>query len=120
MAKSKDDKSNSPCDDLSFEASLARLEEIVRALEEGELDLTTALARFEEGVQHLRRCGKLLEGAERKIELLTGFDSAGNPIVAPFDDTQAPLEERADTRSRRRSAPPAAKTSDYGPSLFDE
>jgi len=116
MAKSKDAKSEAG-DEPSFEASLAKLEEIVRALEEGELDLTTALGRFEEGVSHLRRCGKLLEGAERKIELLTGFDAAGNPIVAPFDDEQASLEERADSRSRRRSSH-APKAGDAGPSLF--
>jgi hypothetical protein len=46
-----------------------------------------------------------LEGAERKIELLSGFDAAGNPVAAPFDDESSlARDEKRETRSRRRSA----------------
>jgi exodeoxyribonuclease VII small subunit len=75
---------SSPC---TFEQSLARLEEIVHQLEEGNLGLEDSLARYEEGMKLLRQAYELLQKAERKIELLSGVDAGGNPITQPFDDT---------------------------------
>jgi exodeoxyribonuclease VII small subunit len=68
-----------------FEAALAGLEAAVEALESGELGLDEALRRYEEGVRLLAQCQALLEGAERRVALLTGLDGAGNPVVAAFD-----------------------------------
>ena len=96
-----------PATPPSFEAALARLETVVHELEEGRIGLAEALARYEEGVILLRQCFGLLESAERQIELLTGVDAAGNPIVEPFDDTAS--TERAEQgvpRSRSRTATP--------------
>ena len=59
-------------DDLSLEGSLAELEKIVRALEEGDLTLEESLKAFERGVSLVRRCNSLLDGAEQRIEILTG------------------------------------------------
>ena len=59
----------------SFEESLGELEKIVAELESGKLGLSDALARYEEGVKHLKGCQQLLEMAERKIELLSGVDA---------------------------------------------
>jgi exodeoxyribonuclease VII small subunit len=70
----------------SFEQSLERLEEIVHQLEEGDLGLSEAMTRYEEGVKLLRQSYDLLERAERKIELLSGVDADGNPVTQPFDD----------------------------------
>jgi general secretion pathway protein D len=64
-----------------FEESLQRLEGIVHLLEEGDLGLTEALARYEEGVRLLRQAYDLLEHAERRIELLSGVDADGNHVV---------------------------------------
>ncbi len=89
----------------SFEEALGQLEGIVRQLEEGELGLDEALARYEDGVKLLRRCHQLLEKAERRIELLSGVDAEGNPISTPFEDPSLPLDEKAKQRSRRRSSP---------------
>ncbi|MBN2579821.1 MAG: exodeoxyribonuclease VII small subunit [Pirellulales bacterium] len=72
---------------LSFEQSLARLEEIVHQLEEGNVGLEESLARYEEGVKLLRQAYDLLQKAERKIEILSGVDAEGNPVTEPFDDT---------------------------------
>ncbi len=69
-----------------FEQSLARLEEIVHLLEDGQLGLSEALVRYEEGVKLLRRAYELLEGAQRKIEVLSGVDAKGNPITRPLED----------------------------------
>ena len=70
----------------SFEESLDELEKIVAELESGKLGLSDALARYEQGVKHLKACQQLLERAERKIELLSGVDADGNPITQPFDE----------------------------------
>ena len=87
----------------TFEDSLANLESVVQRLESGELSLTEALEQYEAGVGHLKHCYAQLEQAERKIELLTGVDAQGEPIVEPFDDEALSLEEKAEARSRRRA-----------------
>jgi exodeoxyribonuclease VII small subunit len=68
----------------TFEASLKRLEEIVRKLESGELPLDTALELFEEGIRLSRFCNSTLDQAERRVEILLKNDS-GPPRVAPFE-----------------------------------
>ena len=72
-------------DGPTFEQALHELEQIVHDLEEGQLGLNAALQRYEEGIKLLRRCQGLLDGAQRKIEILSGVDSDGNPITSPFD-----------------------------------
>jgi len=54
-----------------FESALAELDAIVKALEEGDLPLEKSLELFERGVQLSRFCHSKLEGAERRIEILT-------------------------------------------------
>src|SRR3989304_6628845 len=89
----------------SFEESLGELEAIVGELESGKLGLSEALARYEEGVKHLKSCHQLLERVERKIELLSWMDAEGNPITEPFDEREhASLEEKAAARGRRRTS----------------
>jgi exodeoxyribonuclease VII small subunit len=101
----------------SFEESLAKLEQAVRQLEEGQLGLSESLECYEQGVKQLKQCYQALEAAERKIELLTGVDAEGRPITEPFDEAEMSLEEKAGARSQRRSrnsgsAGPAAETGD--------
>jgi exodeoxyribonuclease VII small subunit len=94
----------------SFEESLEELEKIVAELESGKLGLSDALARYEQGVKHLKACQQLLERAERKIELLSGVDAEGNPITEPFDEAEfETLEAKAAARGQRRTT--IAKTS---------
>jgi exodeoxyribonuclease VII small subunit len=88
----------------SFEQSLEELEKIVAELESGKLGLSEALARYEQGVKHLKGCQELLEQAERRIELLSGFDADGNPITEPFDEAEMDsLEAKAAARGQRRT-----------------
>ena len=47
----------------SFEQSMARLEQIVRAMERGDVPLEESLKLFEEGTALVRRCSGLLDGA---------------------------------------------------------
>jgi exodeoxyribonuclease VII small subunit len=70
--------------DRSFEESLAELERVVRDLEDGELGLDEALARYERGIALLRQCQGQLTQAEQRILLLTGLEPDGQPILQPF------------------------------------
>lgn len=113
-------KSSSETDAPSFEDSLGELEAIVGELESGKLGLSDALARYEEGVKHLKSCHQLLERVERKIELLSGMDAEGNPITEPFDEREhASLEEKAAARGRRRSSDTTAPTGKRKPAEGD-
>ena len=72
----------------SFESAMAEIESIVVKLESGELDLTSSLQQYEQGVKRLRQCHQILEVAEQKVSLLSGFDADGNPVTEPLPDTQ--------------------------------
>jgi exodeoxyribonuclease VII small subunit len=101
----------------SFEQALASLEEIVLDLEAGRLGLADSLARYEEAVKLLKQCYMQLEQAERRVELLTGLDAAGNPITTPFDDSATLVPDTTDVapRSRRGGKPKRpAETVDPG------
>jgi exodeoxyribonuclease VII small subunit len=89
----------------TFEESLEHLEKIVAELESGKLGLSDALSRYEDGVKHLKGCQRLLELAERKIELLSGVDAEGNAITTPFDEGDVEsLEGKAASRGTRRTS----------------
>jgi exodeoxyribonuclease VII small subunit len=88
----------------TFEQALEQLEQIVHQLEEGDIGLAEALDNYETGIGLLKQCYGLLQRAERRIELLSGVNAAGNPITEPFaDDGRQPLEAKSQNRSRRRS-----------------
>jgi exodeoxyribonuclease VII small subunit len=56
---------------MTLEQTLARLEEIVRRLDEERLDLGDALLLFEEGVSHLRDAAGTLAEADARVKRLT-------------------------------------------------
>lgn len=56
--------------EISFEAALARLEQIVRALESGEISLDRSITLYEEGVRLVGICNSTLSNAERRIKIL--------------------------------------------------
>ncbi|MCG3162496.1 MAG: Exodeoxyribonuclease 7 small subunit [Acidobacteria bacterium] len=68
---------------MSFESSLASLEQVVAQLESGDLPLERALELFEEGVGLARRCQSQLQDAERKVEML--LRERGEIKVVPFE-----------------------------------
>jgi len=61
-----------PVDDLTFEEAYAELEKIVAALEGGEGPLEASLEAFVRGQGLIKRCAKLLDGAELKVKQLAG------------------------------------------------
>jgi exodeoxyribonuclease VII small subunit len=71
--------------ELSFEAALKRLEEIVRKLEGGEASLDESIRLYGEGDALRQQCEARLQAAQARIEKIQlGRD--GNPMgVIPFD-----------------------------------
>ena len=106
MATEKNNTSDRP---LSFEQALEQLEKVVASLEEGRCGLSDSLSHYERGIKLLRECYELLSQAERKIEVLAGFDAQGNPVTEPLFETGDSLEEKVDQRARRRSQAPGRK-----------
>ena len=67
----------------TFEESIARLEEIVNALEKGDAKLADSLKLFEEGTALVSACGRMLDEAEQKVvKLSKGPDGA--PMESDF------------------------------------
>ncbi len=70
--------------ELSFEAALKRLEEIVRKLESGEAPLDDAIRLYEEGDRLKRQCEARLQAAQARIEAIQ-FGPDGAPAgTTPF------------------------------------
>ena len=69
----------------SFEDSIARLEQIVRSLEQGNVPLEESLKLFQEGTGLVQSCGKLLDDAQLQIQkVMTAAD--GTPVMEDFED----------------------------------
>ncbi len=58
----------------TFEEALLRLEEIIRKLDNGELNLEESLKLFEEGIALARHCNAKLDEAQGKVEILLGIE----------------------------------------------
>lgn len=56
---------------IKFEDSMQKLEDIVALLEKGDLTLEESLERYESGIKIYKQCVSLLEGIEKKIQILT-------------------------------------------------
>ena len=69
----------------TFEQQIARLEEIVAALEKGDAQLADSLKLFEEGTRLVGACEAQLAEAEQKVvKLMKGAD--GEPVELPFEE----------------------------------
>lgn len=69
---------------VTFEQQLQRLEEIVAALEKGDVPLADSLALFEEGTKLAAACSRQLDQAEQQVvKLMKGPDGA--PVELPFE-----------------------------------
>ncbi len=67
-----------------FEQSLAELEKIVDAMEQGDIPLEKALESFEKGIKLARNCQKTLSEAEQKVRIL--IDQNGKQTLEDFTD----------------------------------
>ena len=70
---------------MTFEQSMQRLEQIVRAMERGDVPLEESLKLFREGTDLVSRCGKLLDEAELQVKrIMTAPD--GSPVEVDFHE----------------------------------
>ena len=84
----------------TFEASLGKLEKIVKQLEDGDLPLEESLKLFEEGVKLSRECRERLTTAERRIEMLMK-DADGNLSLKEIQPEALRDEKKATNGGKR-------------------
>jgi exodeoxyribonuclease VII small subunit len=99
-----------PTPNLTFESALDQLGQIVSNLEQGEPELATALAKYEQAIRLLAHCHTLIDGAAQTVALLTGVDDQGQPITAPFD-ASATTDRESSAPATRKVAPDSANRS---------
>ena len=69
----------------TFEESMQRLEQIGRAMEQGDVPLEESLKLFQEGTQLVRSCNQLLDEAQLQVtKIMTAPD--GTPAEEEFAD----------------------------------
>ena len=72
---------------VTFEQQLARLEEIVAALEKGDAPLADSLALFEEGTKLIAACSKQLDQAEQQVvKLMKGASCAPGELPVETEE----------------------------------
>ena len=73
--------------DLSFEAALQRLEQIVSRLESGQAPLEESIALYEEGARLKAHCEERLKAAQLRVEkIVVGADGQAKGVEpAGFD-----------------------------------
>lgn len=79
---------------FTFEESVAQLEQIVQAIESGEVGLEESLAKYEQGMELVKRCRAILDRAEKRMEVLN--QSAGELKAEAMEEDDG--EEDAQTR----------------------
>lgn len=78
---------NTESEKRSFEQMLARLEEIVRALEKGEVSLEQSMTLYTEGAELIRVCTGRLNEAEQ-IVMRVQKSPDGSPVLQPFTEEE--------------------------------
>ena len=69
----------------TFEESMARLEQIVRGMERGDVALEESLKLFQEGTELVRSCQKLLDEAQLQVKMIMTAPD-GSPVEEDFRD----------------------------------
>ena len=70
---------------MTFEESMSRLEQIVRAMERGDVALEESLKLFQEGTELVRSCQKILDEAQLHVKkIMTAPD--GSPVEVDFHE----------------------------------
>ncbi len=78
MAKKATEQKN-----MDFESGIARLGEVLAALEKGDAGLEASMMLYEEGISLVRACTGLLENAEQRIKALQ-INADGVPTLEDF------------------------------------
>jgi len=87
----------SPAKKERFEDQLMLVEEVVKSLESGKLGLEESLEKYEAGIAALRSCYRILEEAERKIQVLVK-EKDGALTARDLDTEPKPARKKADAQ----------------------
>lgn len=74
--------------ELSFEEAIKKLEETVMKIEKGDLNLDENIRYFEEGNKLVKYCSDQLNKAEKKVEVLLGKKSDGEPVFEEISEDE--------------------------------
>ena len=78
---------DTPVAEMSFEAAMAQLEEIVTQLERGDVPLDQSIILYERGAALKQHCEAKLKAAEEKVHAIT-LNTEGAPTgTAPFTES---------------------------------
>ena len=69
----------------TFEESMSRLEQIVRAMERGDVPLEESLKLFQEGTELVKSCNQLLDNAQLQVKKIM-VSPDGSPVEEEFVD----------------------------------
>jgi exodeoxyribonuclease VII small subunit len=86
--------------DLTYEDALARLDDVLRSLEDGKLTLEETIAAVARGREYLQLCQDKLEEARRKIESLPVTEERMPEEQPPHPASVADLREQAGNPAR--------------------
>ena len=70
--------------ELTFEAALAELQNVVSALEQGKVGLDESLGLFERGLELVRACNQKIDQAEQRV-LAVHKNAEGEVTTVPFE-----------------------------------
>lgn len=79
--------SETPVGEMSFEAAMAELEQVVQKLENGQVALEESIQLYERGAALKARCEAQLKAAEEKVAAIT-TDSSGAPTGTKAFDAE--------------------------------
>ena len=101
IKQQKNEEASSANNELSFEAAFSRLEAILEKMNTGTISLDESLSLYEEADSLIARCGKKLNEAERKIEIL--IKNRGGDLALGQD--QKPLTQDFNLTPQGGSSP---------------
>jgi exodeoxyribonuclease VII small subunit len=90
---------------LTYEQALSRLDETLRALEDGKMTLEEAIAAVARGREYLELCQLKLEEARQRIESLPVTEEPAGPEEAPHPATVAELRGGTPPRTPQGEIP---------------
>ncbi|PHP26855.1 exodeoxyribonuclease VII small subunit [Limimaricola cinnabarinus] len=74
-----------PVNEMSFEAAIKELEQVVAKLERGDVALDQSIALYQRGAELKARCEKQLAEAEEKVAKITQAPDGQAQGTAPLD-----------------------------------
>lgn len=103
--------SNQPRNEPAFEDAMQRLDEIVVGMEDSQLSLDEMISSYEEGVRLLKLCRQKIDGARRRVELISGDLEGGKATLTAFEEGSVEAES-SDASEKARPAPRRRKTAE--------